>query len=229
MKIALVAAATQAVSRRKGVKQIGDRPGKTFCDLSVSTPLGAHGVQRPIWRDCWGHFSSLTALIPLPASVPAQCRFPRVASSDFSRLALCPGTAHYTRTRARAAWAGRRSPSSLFCRLLASAGIKTHHGGLSIGARTRRWLRALLFRCPDVRLAGEDVCTPPGLGSSAGARLLRHGEVCVSTRNLSLVWPEAQSVPARAFQSPQEDAPTLWPAGAFQKLSPHSLSCQREK
>lgn len=61
----------------------------------------------------------------------------------------------------------------------ASAGIKTHHGGLSIGARTRRWAggAGAPFRCPDVRLAGEDVCTPTrpglqrrGLASSATAR-----------------------------------------------------------
>lgn len=141
--------------------------GKTFCDLSVGTPLGAHGVQRPIWRDCC-HFSlSRPSSRFLPVCLPTQ-RFRRwVASSDFSRLALCPGTAHYIGDKSRAAWAGRRSPSSLFLPTPASAGIKTHHGGLSIGARTRRWAGGAgrLFQVPrDVRLAGRMYALPPRPG-----------------------------------------------------------------
>lgn len=143
--------------------------------------MGAHGVQRPIWRDCLGHFSlSWPSSRFLPVCLPTQS-FPRWGShpSDFSRLALRPGTAHHTRTRARAAWAGRRSPSSLLCRLLCVRRHKNPSTGLRIGARTRRWAggAGAPFRCLDVRLAGEDVCTPTrpglqrrGLASSARAR-----------------------------------------------------------
>lgn len=194
--VALVAAATQAVSRRKGAKQSqGTDPGKTFCDLSVGTPLGAHGVQRPIWRDCFRPFLPLTALIPLPASVPAHAgnfrgggRIPPTSPGSLA------GHGALHADRARAAWAGRRSPSSLFCRLLsASAGFKTHHGGLSIGARTRGGLGVrALFQVPR-RAAGWGGCmhSHPAWAPAQGLASSATAKVCVSHPNLGpLVWPE---------------------------------------
>ena len=184
MKIAPVAAATQPVSRRKGAKQSpGDRPGEGVLRPVRGHALGCARSPKAHLERLLGPFLPLMALIPLPASVPAHAELSEVGVASLRLLpARSPprqSTPHHTRTRARAAWAGRRSPSSLLCRLLCVRRHKNPSTGLRIGTRTRRWAggAGAPFRCLDVRLAGEDVCTPTrpglqrrGLASSAKAR-----------------------------------------------------------
>ena len=73
MKIALVAAATQGVSRRKGAKQSpGDPPGEDVLRPVRGHALGCAWSPKAHLERLLGPFLPLTALIPLPASVPAS-------------------------------------------------------------------------------------------------------------------------------------------------------------
>lgn len=170
----------------------------------------------PSGETAWAIFP-LTALIPLPASACPRRDAPRWGSHPPTSGPLSAQARRTTRGQSfRGLWAGRRSPSSLFCRLLRPQALKPITGVTAWGAR-RAWGSAgAPFRVPR-RAAGwgRMYALPPGLGSSAGVASSRRG-VRSPTRTLSLVWPERGTCSGEFFQSLQEDALTLWPAGAFQ-------------
>lgn len=146
-------------------------------------------------------------------------------------LALCPDTARYTPSRARAAWTRLRSQSSL--KLLARLrALKTHRGGLGPREQTWRWagVSGLLSGSQTRRSAGEPACTPIGLclntwglpppcdslvpGSYPGPDP-RSGE----KHNL---YGTQGSQDTRGPQPRWENEPSLRPAGAFQN---HRHTC----
>lgn len=87
MKIALVAAATQAVSRRKGAKQSpGDRPGEDVLRPVRGHALGCAWSPKAHLERLLGPFLPLTALIPLPASVPAHAEISEVGVASLRLL-----------------------------------------------------------------------------------------------------------------------------------------------
>ena len=139
-----------------------------------------HGGQRPAWRDSARAVSPSRG--PQPASCP--CAGPRRASEvgvAFVRLlpASSPpghGAPHAGKSASSLGWPEKSVPTPLRAPLRPQA-LKPIKGARPRGAGAP-------FRCPDVRLAGEDVyARPPAWAPAQGARLLCQGEVRVSHPN----------------------------------------------
>lgn len=189
MKIALVAAATQGVSRRKGAKQSpGDPPGEDVLRPVRGHALGCAWSPKAHLERLLGPFLPLTALIPLPASVPAHAEISEVGVASLRLLpARSPprhGALHADKSSSSL---GRPEKSALT--LLPTPqrpqALKPITGAQHRGADAEvDWGCGRSFQVPR-RAAGWKGCmhSHPAWAPAQGARRLRQGEVRVSHPN----------------------------------------------